>query len=303
LEAAFLLNEYILMIYLLLSVLASTAIMVVFKLFDRFKVNTFPAIVVNYWVAALFSFQFNATPIGFVDFATTSWFLFSILLGGCFIGLFYLFGLSTRLVGASITTVAAKMSLVMPVCFAMLFYNDSLNFLKIAGIILALVSVYLITKPQESGFEIPKTLLLPAFVFIFTGFTDTFINYIQRYKLGNTGMESFTGWVFLTAALVGTSVVLIKYLQSRTTISLKSVIAGIILGIPNYFSLLFLLKALAIEGLESSVLIPVNNMSIVALTALVGISIFKEKLSSVNLIGLACCFGACAMILVSGFFK
>jgi drug/metabolite transporter (DMT)-like permease len=277
--------------------------MVVFKLFDRFNVNTFPAIVVNYWIAALFSFQLNDSPITLADFTHTSWFLFSILLGGCFIGLFYLFGLSTRLVGASITTVAAKMSLVVPVCFAMLLYNDSYSFLKVAGIILALVSVYLITMSQDSDFKVPKTFLLPAFVFICTGFADTFINYIQRYKLGNSGMESFTGWVFLTSAIIGTLVVLVKYLKSRTPISLKSLIAGTVLGIPNYFSLLFLLKALSMEGFESSVLIPVNNMSIVALTTLVGIAVFKEKLSRTNLIGLTCCFGACAMILWSGFPK
>lgn len=44
------------MILLLLSILCSSGIYVVFKLFSKFGINTFQAITVNYYVAAAFGF-------------------------------------------------------------------------------------------------------------------------------------------------------------------------------------------------------------------------------------------------------
>ncbi len=66
---------------------------------------------------------------------------------------------------------------------------------------------------------------------------------------------------------------------------LKSVAAGIILGVPNYFSIFFIIKALETNILKSAQLFPVLNISNVVLTALVGLLAFKEKLNLLNVIG------------------
>ncbi|MBK7668019.1 MAG: hypothetical protein IPJ32_12200 [Sphingobacteriaceae bacterium] len=62
-------------------------------------------------------------------------------------------------------------------------------------------------------------------------------------------------------------------------------IGGIILGIPNYFSIFFILKSLEANIFTSAQLFPVLNISNVVLTALVGFLVFKEKLSAQNLLG------------------
>ncbi|MGY8910183.1 MAG: EamA/RhaT family transporter, partial [Flavobacteriales bacterium] len=59
----------------------------------------------------------------------------------------------------------------------------------------------------------------------------------------------------------------------------------IALGIPNYFSIVFLIKALQTEGFESSTLFTINNVGTVILSTLVGILIFKEQFSIKNKIG------------------
>ena len=60
-----------------------------------------------------------------------------------------------------------------------------------------------------------------------------------------------------------------------------------LLGLVNYCSIYFLLKALKIEGLESSSLFTINNVGIVTLTTLMGITFFKEHISKLNWIGIA----------------
>jgi uncharacterized membrane protein len=60
---------------------------------------------------------------------------------------------------------------------------------------------------------------------------------------------------------------------------------GILLGIVNYFGVLFFIKALGTNIFDSSIIFGINNIGIVILSVLLGLLLFKEKLSSINLIG------------------
>ena len=59
------------------------------------------------------------------------------------------------------------------------------------------------------------------------------------------------------------------------------------MGIPNYYSIVFLIKALQIKGIESSTLFTINNVGIVVASTIVGLIIFKESFSLKNKIGIA----------------
>jgi uncharacterized membrane protein len=58
------------------------------------------------------------------------------------------------------------------------------------------------------------------------------------------------------------------------------------LGVFNYYSIYYLLKALRSDSLNSSTIFTINNVAIVMLTTLVGILFFKEKLIHKNWIGI-----------------
>ena len=59
-----------------------------------------------------------------------------------------------------------------------------------------------------------------------------------------------------------------------------------VLGIPNYFSIYFLVKALRSNLLDSSGIFTINNVAIVIISTLLGIVFFKEQLSLKNWIGI-----------------
>ena len=89
---------------------------------------------------------------------------------------------------------------------------------------------------------------------------------------------------------------LFLFATGRQRFSGRAVLAGICIGVPNYFSIWCLLGALKGYAGNSSAIIPINNMGIVLFTAVVAWLGFKEKLSAVNWLGIALSLGAIALI-------
>ena len=259
--------------------------MIIFKMFDRFKVNTLNAIVVNYWVAATLSILLDPSGIALQKAPLEPWFFQAIGMGFLFITLFNIIAKSTQHNGVSVTTVANKMSLIMPVMFSIIVLHDAVNVVKVTGIILALLAVYLTTKSDNRSAVDKRYIVYPFIVFIGSGIIDTLFKYNDEFTLGKNGLEPFVSWIFITSSFLGLLVLIIKYFRENSLPDENSIIAGFILGFPNYFSIYFLLKSLSI-GLEGSVVIPLNNISIVAVSALSGIFIFREKGTRSNMIGL-----------------
>lgn len=119
------------MIYLLLSVLASSLIFVIFKLFQRFEVNAMQAIVINYFIACLVGFFgfIKETDITLVP--TKLWFPGTLILGALFIIVFNLAAITTQRSGLSVVAVATKMSVAIPVVFGIFLYQESTESLKL----------------------------------------------------------------------------------------------------------------------------------------------------------------------------
>jgi len=284
------------MLYLILSMLSSAAIMVVFKLFERYRIDTSDAIVVNYAVAASLSFLLDPTGIAIKDAPYEPWFVNALIMGVLFISLFNIIGISAQRIGVSVTTVANKMSLVIPVLYAVLALGESCGLYKILGLAAALIAVILTTRKNEHHPVERRYISFPLIVFVGSGFIDAFFKYNQVHTLGTNGLEPFTGFIFLTAGCIGLFVWLYRYFVQQKVPAINAFVGGIMLGIPNYFSVYFLLKALSMKGLESSVVIPVNNMAIVALGAIAGVLIFREKLNRLNYIGIVLCFVSILLI-------
>ena len=97
----------------------------------------------------------------------------------------------------------------------------------------------------------------------------------------------FSGSLFGIAAIFALIILLGKAIKKREPFGIRNIIAGIVLGVPNYFSIIFLIKALQTEGFESSTLFTINNVGIVIVSTIIGILLFKEQFSTKNKIGVA----------------
>ncbi len=287
------------MIPLILSILSSSVLLIIFKYFAKFKVNNFQAITVNYAVAAGLGFFLSPISYPVQQLLTKPWTLSAIVIGCVFIGMFYLMALSSQKVGVAISSVANKMSLVIPVIAGVVLYSESLAGLKLFGVVLALTAVILVTFPKNKVEIERKYLFLPIIIFLGSGFLDTFFKYVQANQLGEQEIGIFSSSLFLISALVGLIVMVIRRLITGSTLEVKSIVAGFALGIPNYFSIHFLLNALNLPNLESTVVFPVNNTGIVLLSTLLAIILFSEKLTKVNWAGILLAVISIALIAIS----
>ncbi|HZH68833.1 MAG TPA: EamA family transporter [Flavobacteriaceae bacterium] len=271
------------MIYLIFSVLSSSLLYVIFKLFERYNINNVQAITVNYFSAFALGFYYNEVSISVSEVIGAPWILGAVFLGLLFILVFYIMAITSQKNGLSVTSVASKMSVVIPVSFGLIVYNESIGLLKITGILLALVAVYLSSVKSRKGLS-TKNLLFPILLFFGSGTIDTTLKFLETNYVQPEMIPIFSSAIFSFAAIFGLLFLLFK---KNSDWKLKSIIAGLLLGIPNYYSIFFLLKALSSEGLESSTVFTVNHVSILALSTLIGLVAFKEKMYFKNWIGIA----------------
>lgn len=270
------------MLDLALSVCCSSLIFVIFKLFEVYNIETLYAIITNYFVACLVGLYFYSGEVKPMEIAEQPWFLGTLVLGFLFIVVFNLMAKTSQTVGVSVASVATKMSLVIPVVFGVLVYKETLGFLKIAGILMALAAVYFASiKKREVNFK-KSTLLLPILVFLGSGIIDTSIKYVQEVHIEENEFPLFSATVFASAAFVGLVFIIFKALKTSLKISFKNILGGIALGVPNYFSIYYLLRALQNPALNSSSVFTINNVAIVMLSTLLGIILFKEQISAKN---------------------
>lgn len=269
---------------LILAILSSAAIYVVFKAAERYGKDSFVLICYNYMAAfllSLFSLKEGELRLPDINFISNS-----AIIGVLFISVFFIISLSSKYAGVAKTTLASKMSFVIPVLFSILFYGESLYAVKIAGLILAFVAVVMaVYRKGGRKFDI-KGVLFPVVLFVGAGVVDSSVKYMQEGFLRNGGENLFSSVLFGTSFLI--SLIALSLGGSiRRLFVLNRVFWGVMLGAANYGSLYFLIKALNDNLFSSSVIYAVINTGIVVLNLFIGIYFFKEKISLLNKVGIA----------------
>lgn len=292
------------MIYLLLSICASTLIFIIFKFFSKFEINTLHAIIINYFVACCSGLIAYNGEVTFNKVSQSPWFLYALLLGILFIIVFNLMAKTTQLSGLAVVSVATKMSVVIPIVFGLIYYNEFFDFYKGIGIVTALIAVYLASIKNKTGIKIQrKNLILPALVFLGSGVIDTSIKFLEDAYVSSEEIPLFSAVIFCAAACIGIVIIGIQVVRGTFKFEFKNIIAGICLGIPNYYSIYFIVKALQSDIMDSSGIFTVNNVAIVLLSTVVGILLFKEKLILKNWIGILLAVISIFLVTISSIFQ
>lgn len=275
------------MTYLGLSILSSSAIFIIFKYFDKYKVALMPAIVFNYFIASSFGVlqvedyqQLLNIPSG--------WWLTAATISFLFISLFYLMAKTAQVMGVSVSSNASKMSMIIPlIILAILYPSEKMSLLQITGILFALIGIYFTSlKGSKGGGK--NGLFWPLLLFVGTGSLDFLLAYANENLLHTSADDNlFTALTFGLAFLWGFIFIMILLIKKKTRLSYKVFIGGGILGIINYGSIFFLLRTYAGGIAQKTVILPVNNMGIIIVSTLFSILLFSEKLTAKNWIGLS----------------
>ena len=292
------------MLFLLGSILLSGFLTIAFKICDRVGINKFQAIVCNYGVCALTGSVFTKSIPSFGEAALQPWFGWSLVMGIFFVVSFNLIAFSVEKNGLAIAAVASKTSLVIPFIFSVILYSEQASIITVAGVVLAIIAVMLtlwqrkaagvVVKP--GGQRIGIAIALPVGVFLATGLLDTLIKYVEKLFITQQNNNQYLINTFSVAFVVGLVLLLLQIIARNIRFQPRALLAGVVIGIPNYFSIWCLMKVLKEYPNLSSVVIPVNNMGIVLLSALVAWLFFREKLTVINWAGIILALIAVLMI-------
>lgn len=277
--------------FLLLCILSSTAIFVTFKSLHRLRIPAFPVIVINYLAATLLGFMIYRGDIAMSSIGRAPWLPISIIIGIMFILMFFLVAFSTRKAGLSVTTVASKMSLIFPIAFSIIIDpGDQLSPLKSIAIATALGGVLLTVLERDGDRPDRGVIFIPILLFVGMGLVDSLVKLAQQSYVDDQETAIFSAILFLNAFITGL-LVAIFYRRYRAYFLKISIWGwGLLLGCVNFGSIYFLVRALHYtfpsgKHMDGSVIFGANNISIVALSVLVGLLVFREKLKLVNWIG------------------
>ena len=292
------------MLLLALCIFCNVLLAIVFKGFARYKVDNINGIILNYFTcvvaASLFMGEF-AIPGDVID---QKWFPFAIGMGILFIVGFNILGAAFQKAGVALTVIIVKMSLILPVIFAIALFGESLGALKLIGIVCALSAIVLVNLPnkslqpnivQLSG----MILLLPILAFLLSGIIEVILFYVQASGVVTDDSLTFVASSFGFAGIFGALYTFYRMYRFKIYPGVKELLGGIALGLPNFLSI-YLLLVLLENGWDGSVLFPINNVGILILTSLAGILFYKESVNLRKSIGLILALFAILLIGLGG---
>jgi drug/metabolite transporter (DMT)-like permease len=282
---------------ILITILLFTCLIILFKLFDRFKVDNLQALIINYITAGVLSYTLMNVDFSLHEIFHADWLLHAIVIGILFIITFNFYAFGTQKVGISIATIANKMALVITVSVSMWLYSDdSISIYKIAGIMLGLLGIYLSsTKGGKISFN-RQYLWIILVIFIGQGIADSFFTDARKIYVSDGEVNLFFVVLFLFAALTGIVILLGKAVSSPQKIAAKNVLWGVALGIPNFGCLYYMSDAIKNSHLQPSEVFPLVSMGVIVTSSLMAWSVYKEKLTKGNWLGILCAVLAIGII-------
>ncbi|MGE5106800.1 MAG: EamA family transporter [Sphingobacteriales bacterium] len=289
------------MLLLLGSIIFTSYLILSFKVCERYDISAYQAIVFNYFTCIITGSVVNGYFPVTQHNIHEDWFKWAALMGSVFIVSFNMIALTARKASVAAASVANKLSMVIPAAFSVWLYNESMGAVKIAGILIALIAVVLISihqrKEEHHRFSWAVPLLI-AGLFLISGLLDTGIKYVENHFLSEENKNDYLVSAFFFAGLIGAILLSVQLLTGRDKLQPKAIVAGMAIGIPNYFSIWCLVKVLKKPpyALQSSAIIPVNNIGILLCCSIAAFLLFNERLNKLNRIGIALSIIAIALI-------
>lgn len=282
------------MFFLLISIICSVSVATLLKTARSKNIPVFQIININYLVAvccAILAYrpQFNYT------ISDLRWDLY-LPLGLLLPIVFFILAKAIKDNGIVKTDISQRLSLILPLAYAVIFWNDSLSFGKIIGLILGFISIFFLFYEGDNAV---KRSNITSLIGVFLGYgiidilfkkiaTETHIPYTESLLI-----------VFVLALIIASFVSIYKGLVKQEKFLTTSVIWGLGLGFLNFCNILFYLKAHK-EFVESpTTVFACMNFGVILLSYIVGMIHFNEKITYRNTIGLVLSLIAVTLVTLS----
>ena len=279
------------MAFLLLAVASSAAMTLVMKLLRAQRGNRFALILGNYLTCIALSFAFLPDKHLVVSGSPLTLRL-GLVGGAVFVAGLVSMQSSIRVNGATLSAAFAKLGLIVSLAVGILCFGERPSALQLAGIALVLPALVLINAGNGAGERAERPALL-ILTLLCCGGGDAMAKVFQQ--LGESRENAlFFFWLFTTAALLSAVLAALERRRTGQRMLPGEFAAGLLAGIPNYFSSYLLL--LALERVPSFVAYPLYSTGTIVLVTAVSAVCFGEKPGRRQAAGLVLILAALALL-------
>jgi drug/metabolite transporter (DMT)-like permease len=309
------------MLDLFLAVCCSLAIGMLFKHAGRQRLDRTALLTVNYAAAvalALVLLMLGGREVAGGLTPDAALIALSVVTGALLIAGFFVLSLATDIAGMSLAIGVMRVSVVIPFLMSWIIWDEVPTAAQLVGLMVAGVAFFLIAwrrRPEPEAdaalavtsgptaaaertrvarpVEPPATQALEMnarvfgvlmLVFLAGGAVDVSMKAFEESFGARNSRVLFLLLAFGIAFLIGLTVVLWRGVRQGRWPTAATVGWGVVLGLINYGSLEFILRA--INQLPGTFVFPVNNIAIVLLAAALGVWVWGERLTRLNRIGL-----------------
>ena len=274
--------------YLLLAVLSSVLVSVLMRLSTEKVGRDAAMLLVNYVMCTLLA----AVSAGFGALLPASPALGQTLGMGAIHGALYLAGfvllqMNVQKNGVVLSATFMKLGLLVPIAVSVLVFGEKPELLQVVGFVLAVAAIVLINRKKDgaavrSGAGLVLLLLCG-------GCGDVMAKVFE--ELGEKSLEKqFLVYTF-AAALV---LCLVLMFAKKQRPGRAELLFGALIGIPNFFSAKFLLRAL--ESVPAVIAYPTYSVATLLIITLTGVLLFREKLRKQQWVALGIILLALALL-------
>ena len=277
--------------------MSSCTLLWMFRYFSDKNLNIQGIITVNYITCLISTLVVNTDTLTYQSMKAETLNVYAFLLGGLFIITFNIMSKTVTHFGIMISSVTQKMSLIAPIMIGVLFYAENLTIFRIIGIIAAMGAIVVINMPFNKDPEQKRKWifwLYPLLTWLLSSIIDAAF-YLLGKSTGSKQSAMFLATLFCTAATLGILLIIIQKIKNAERIPLHIIPYGILLGVPNFMSIHYLMKAIG-QGWDASLMFPINNVGIIAISMVGALLIFKEKANKFKLMGIALAISAVLLI-------
>ena len=259
------------MFNLILAIISSALVSIVMRMSVKYVRNNMGMLSASYF-SCMFLAAVNLMPVSFPKHGEGigTAVVLGIIAGILFLAGFVLLQINVKRNGVVLSATFAKLGVLVPAFISVVFYSERMAVTQSIGFALALCAIILINSDKERGNAEFKTGLI--LLLLSNGLADAMAKIYE--ETGKSEWEDlYLIFTFMSAFIISMVIVMFKHEK----MSIKDILFGFLLGIPNYYSVRFLMKALA--DIPAVITYPTYSVATIVVISFSGTLLFKETLN------------------------
>ena len=275
------------MLDLLLAILSSALVSAMLRIGESCTSGRYGRFAMNYLSASVLAYA--AMPTRAFSLGAGGWTALGLgaVQGLLYLGTLVILQSSIRRNGVILSGTFARLGLVVPMLLAVVLFGELPTGVQLAGFLLACAAIWLIRTDSAGETAGSKGGLL--LLLVCSGLTDSLAKVFEA-----VGSRELDGWFLLLTFLVALAACLGLMVWKRERLGWREVLYGCLVGIPNYGSVFFLLRALT--QLPAVLVYPTYSAGTILAISLIGVVAFRERPGRRQWAGLAMILAALVLL-------